>query len=140
MADETFTAEQRDNAVTAALATERGRVADLRKLGNTHGATDAELSAAIDGNVTVAAFAIQMADKTVAAANAAAAAEADRIAAAKAAAEAEEDTRLAALKTDEEAAALAAASPGAEPAAAANAADKLANDIIAAAAAVSGSK
>jgi ClpP class serine protease len=63
MADETFTAEQRDNAVATALAAEKARVADLRKLATAHGATDAELTAAVDGNVTVAAFAVQMADK-----------------------------------------------------------------------------
>jgi hypothetical protein len=116
MADNnTFTAEERDSAVSAALATERGRVADLRKLAGAHGATDAELTAAIDGNVTVAAFAVQMADKAEGArAAAAAAAETARLTA-EATARTDEETRLAALKKDEESASGAGISPGSEP-------------------------
>jgi ClpP class serine protease len=42
MADETFTAEQRDSAVTAAVTAERERTSALRKLATAHNATDAD--------------------------------------------------------------------------------------------------
>lgn len=112
MSDEnTFTAEQRDAAVADARASEKARVANLTKLATAHGAPSADLTAAIDGDKTVEAFALELADK------AAAKADADKAAAAAADAGKEEVKRaaLAALKTDEEAAAAAAASTGSEP-------------------------
>lgn len=134
MADETtFTAEQRDTHAAAAVTAERERVAGLRRLASAHSASDADLTAAIDGNVAVAAFALALADKATAAANAKT--EADAVVAATA--RAAEEARLAALKTDEEAAAKAAASSDSEPGASKDA-DKLANDIIASANAVAG--
>jgi hypothetical protein len=132
MADETFTAEQRDSAVTAALNAERERVTALRKLAGAHNATDAELTAAIDGNVTVAAFAITLADNAEAAKAAKAAEIAAAETAAAEAATADEAKRLAALKTDEEVAAEAAISGGSEPTAKDDAA-KLAAEIVASA-------
>lgn len=132
MADETFTAEQRDSAVNAALTAERERVTALRKLATAHNATDAELTAAIEGNVTVAAFAIQMADKAEEARAAAAAANEAAEAEAKANAEREEEARLKALKNDEEHAEAAGVSPGSEPTAT-NDADRLAAEIVASA-------
>jgi signal peptide peptidase SppA len=132
MADETFTAEQRDSAVNAALGAERERVTALRKLAGAHNATDAELTAAIDGNVTVAAFAITLADNAEAAKAAKAAEIAAAETAAAEAATADEAKRLAALKTDEEVAAEAAISGGSEPTAKDDAA-KLAAEIVASA-------
>jgi signal peptide peptidase SppA len=120
MADENFSAEQRDQAVASALTAERERVAGIRKLAAAHNASDADVTAAIDGNVTIAAFAITLADAATAAA-----------AAAATAAEAEEAKRLAALKTDEETAGQAVASTGKEPGA--KSADDLANEIVASA-------
>lgn len=135
MADEqTFTAEQRDTHAAAAVTAERERVTGLNRLGAAHGATAAEISAAVDGNVTVGAFAIQMADKAEAAAKAKAEADIK----AEADAKTEEAARLAALKTDEEAAAKGGISTGAESATVANEADKLATEIAAAAALASG--
>jgi signal peptide peptidase SppA len=140
MADQTFTAEERNAHAATAVAAERERVAALTKLASAHGANATELAAAIDGGVTVSAFAIQMADKAEAAAIAAAEAEAKATAEAEARAKTEEEARLKALKETDETTASAARLSGEEPPEAANAADKLANEIIAAAAAATGSK
>jgi capsid assembly protease len=130
MADEkTFSAEERDAHAAAATTAERERVTGLNRLGAVHGATAAEISAAVDGNVTVGSFAIQMADKAEAAAKAAA----DATAKAEADAKTEETARLAALQSDEEAAAKAGVSPGSETAAAISQADKIASEIVASA-------
>lgn len=111
MSDETFTAEQRDAAAASARKAERERVSGLTAIAHAHGVPTAELTAAIDNDVTVAAFALQVA--AGAEARAKAKAEADAAAAAQAAAE--QDARIAALKKDEEAAAAAAASTGDGP-------------------------
>jgi ClpP class serine protease len=63
MADENFTAEQRDAAVAAALAAEKTRVAGLRTIAASFGASDADLTAAIDGSTTVEAFSLAVAEK-----------------------------------------------------------------------------
>jgi signal peptide peptidase SppA len=77
MDDETITAAQRDAAVAAAATTavteERARVAGLRNLAAL-GATDEDITAAIDSGSTVADFAASLANKTREAAIAAAAA------------------------------------------------------------------
>jgi ClpP class serine protease len=117
MADEvTFTAEQRNDAVNAAVTAERGRVAGLTRLATAHNAMD-QLNAAIEANTSVADFALALADAAIAApkaeAPAAPAPAAEAPAAPAAAAPGAE--RIAALKTDEEAAAEAAASTGKEP-------------------------
>lgn len=140
MADNTFTAEERDAHASAAVTAERERVAGLMKLASAHGATSAALDAAIAGNVTVAAFAIQMADKADADAKARVEAEDRAKAEAEAAAKSEEEARLKALKNDEEAAEKAGVSPGNESAEGEDPAAKLAAEIIASAAAVTGSK
>jgi signal peptide peptidase SppA len=132
MADETtFTAAERDSHAAAARTAERERVAGLMKLASAHGATEAELNAAIDGDVTVAAFAITMADK---------AAEAKRLAdeatAAAEKAKAEDPAkRIEALKKDETEAEKAGVSPEGEGgnATADAEAEKLANAIVASA-------
>lgn len=112
MSDEvTFSAAERDAAVAAAKTAEKTRVAGLRKVAAGYGLADADLDAAIDGDVSVEAFALANADK---------AAEA-RAAAATAAAQsakdsdAEKGNRLTALKDDEDEAAKVAASKGNEP-------------------------
>jgi signal peptide peptidase SppA len=112
MADETtYTAEERDNAVSAALKAEKARVAGLRKIAAGFGTDDAALNAAIEGDTSVEAFSLAEAEKaaTKRAAEAAAAADAAEEPEAKKAA------ALAALKKDEDAAAAAAASTGKEP-------------------------
>lgn len=115
MADETFTAEQRDAAVASALTAEKARIAGLRKVAAGFGADDADLNAAIEGTTTVEAFSLAQADKAAAkrAADATAAAAAAAAEAAKP--EADKAAAIAALKTDEEKAAEAAASTGTEP-------------------------
>lgn len=50
-------------AVAAALTAERTRMAGLQTLATAHGAADVDLQAAITGNMTVEAFALQIADK-----------------------------------------------------------------------------
>lgn len=129
MSDEVnITAEDRDNAVKAAVQAEKARIAGLRKIAAAYGSDDAVLNAAIEGTVTVEAFALEHADK---------AAEARKVAAAEAVAEKakEEDgaaKALAALKSDEEEAAKAAASKGNEPDSdPAAAAEKKAQEILA---------
>lgn len=106
MSDEvtTITAAERDAAVATARAAEKARVAGLRKIAAGYGVSDADLTAAIDGDVSVEAFALSQADAAVARREA----EAARTAAKK-------DDALAALKSDEEVAASAAASLGTEP-------------------------
>jgi signal peptide peptidase SppA len=136
MADETFTAEQRDSAVTAAVTAENERVAGLVRLADAHNA-HAKLSAAITAKTSVADFALALADDAKAAATAAAEAAAAATAAADATAKEDETKRLAALKTDETLAGQAAVSTGTEPGAA-KAGDKLVDEIIAAANAAAG--
>jgi ClpP class serine protease len=98
MSDETtFTAAERDAHAASILASEKTRVAGLRRIAAAHKASDSDLNAAIEGTTTVEAFALAQADKAAAAATVAA--EAAAVA---------ETARLAALKTDEEAAAQAA--------------------------------
>lgn len=112
MSDEvTITAEQRDAAVAEARAAEKARVANLTKLASAHGVSSADLTAAIDGDKTVEAFALEIADKAAAKVESEKAANA----AAEAAKEEAKADALKALKTDEEAAANAAASTGDEP-------------------------
>jgi ClpP class serine protease len=139
MADTTFTAEERDAHAAAAVAAERERVAALTKLATAHGASPADLTAAINGNVSVAAFAVQMADKAEAEAKAAAEAEAKAKADEEAKAKADEEARLKALKENDEGHASKAGISGEAPEAA-DEAEKLANEIVAAAAAATGSK
>jgi ClpP class serine protease len=104
MDDETFTAEQRNAAVAAAVTADRDRVAGLQTLAATFGTPPAELTAAIAGGQTIAAFSLEQAGKA-----------GERAAAAKAKADADEATRIEALKKDEEDAAAAGASSGNEP-------------------------
>lgn len=110
MSDEanTITAEARDAAVadarTDAVKAEKARVAGLRTIAAGFGSADADLTAAIDGDMTVEAFSLAQADV---------AAKARAAQAAKPAAD--KDAALAALKNDEEVAAEAAASTGKEP-------------------------
>lgn len=102
MSDETFTAAERDAAVAAARTAEKERVAGLRRVALGFDASEADLNAAIDGDVTVAAFSLAQADKAATAREASAAREAE---AAKA--------RIEALRTDEVEAAAAKSLPAA---------------------------
>jgi signal peptide peptidase SppA len=113
----TFTAAERDQAVTAAVTAERERIAGLRSIATAMLTPEAELNAAIEAGTTVAAFSLAEAPKAAERRKAATDA-AVAVAAEAAAAEIEtnEDAgkRLAALKTDEEAAEGARASTGEE--------------------------
>jgi ClpP class serine protease len=93
-------AAARASASTDAVKAEKARVTGLRQVAAGFQTSDADLTAAIDGDVSVEAFSVAQAAK------AAAKREAD----AEAAKTAEAD-RLAALKTDEEAAAKAKGAP-----------------------------
>jgi signal peptide peptidase SppA len=125
---ETITAADRDAAVaaarTAAQNEERARVAGLRNLAAL-GATDADITAAIDDGSSVADFAASLAGKAQAAKEAAANA-----------AQAEKDRAIEALKTDEVEAGKVEASGGKEPGA--KTADDLANEIVASASLAAG--
>lgn len=117
MEDETITAADRDQAVatarTAAVTEERARVAGLRNLAAL-GATDADITAAIEAGTSVADFSADLASKARAKADAEAKA-AETAAAETAAAEAAgREAEIAALKTDEEKAKEAEASNGNE--------------------------
>lgn len=117
----TFTAAERDSAVAEARKAEKTRVANLRAVALGFGTSDADLTAAIDGDVTVEGFSIAQAGIAAKArADAAAKPGGDRT------------TALAALKTDEEVAADARASTGKEPDAKEDTVESLAARIIAA--------
>lgn len=101
--DVTFTAAERDAAVAAAKTAEKTRVANLRQVAAGFGASEADLTAAIDGDLSVEAFSLSQSAKAQARREAA---EAE----AKAKAEAEATAgkaRIEALKGDEAAAAAA---------------------------------
>lgn len=105
MTDETtFTAAERDAAVASARAAEKSRVANLRAIATGFGASEADLTAAIDGDLTVEAFSLAQAEV----ASAARATEAAKP-------QAQREVVISALKADEDVASAAAASAGDEP-------------------------